>query len=40
MKKLVFWSALSVLNLVISYQLGGYFGTKLGESLNDLMIKK
>lgn len=40
MKRLVFWSSLAICNTVIAYKLGGYFGTKIGECLTDIMVKK
>lgn len=39
MKKVIVWTALSILNIVVSYKAGEFIGEKLGESLCKLMIK-
>lgn len=39
MKKVIAWSVLSILNIVISYKAGELLGEKLAESINCLIAK-
>ena len=40
MKRLVFWSALAIGNIIITYKFSDYFGTKIGECLADILVNK
>ena len=39
MKRVIVWSALSILSLVISYKAGELLGEKLGEAMFNLLAK-
>lgn len=39
MKKVIVWTALSILNIVVSYKAGEFIGEKLGEAMFQLMAR-
>lgn len=39
MKRVIVWSALSILSLVISYKSGEFLGEKLGEAMFNILAK-
>ena len=39
MKRVIVWSALSILSLVVSYNAGELMGEKLGEAMFNLLAK-